>query len=202
MREVTSIILAAGSSRRMGEQNKLLLPINGVPMIRHMVEIYGEATNHPVFVVTGYQAKEVEGALAGSGAQVVFNADFAQGQSTSVACGLRAADEANKVLIGLGDQPLLTADDISTLLAAHASGDSLRISVAALNQRRGNPIVVPAYLRARLLKDPRSPGCQKFTRSHPEYVQFHQLASPGFYTDVDTPKAYASLNKSISEEIT
>lgn len=202
MGEVTAIILAAGLSRRMGAQNKLLLPIGDVPMIRHMVGVYRAATGGRVVVVTGHQANEIESALEGSGAETFFNADFEQGQPTSVACGLRAVNGSDDILIGLGDQPNLTADDIHSLLAAHAAADSSRISIPAIDQRRGNPILVPANLRAKLLADPRSPGCKTFTRNHPEHVQCHALASPGFYADVDTPEAYIALNAGTMEDAT
>lgn len=193
MRDVTAIILAAGLSRRMGARNKLLLPVGRVPMIRHMVNLYAASTAGSVLVVTGHDADEVESALAGSYADIVFNADYAQGQPTSVACGLRATHAADTVLIGLGDQPLLTTADITALLAAHVAADTSRISIPSKGEQRGNPIVIPAALRDRLLADPRSPGCKKFTRAHPAHVQFHALSPAGFYTDVDTPEAYQAL---------
>lgn len=193
MRDVSALILAAGLSRRMGERNKLLLPVGGVPMIRHMVDVYSVATARPVLVVTGHDADDVAAALADSAARTVFNPEYAKGQPTSVACGLCAANDAGAILIGLGDQPLLTAGDIRSLLAAHASADPQRISIPAMNHRRGNPIVVPGALRPRLLEAPRSPGCKTFTRAHPEHVQFHALTACGFYADMDTPEAYAAL---------
>ncbi|ABD55008.1 nucleotidyltransferase family protein [Jannaschia sp. CCS1] len=201
MRDVTAILLAAGLSRRMGERNKLLLPVGGVPMIRHVVDVYNAATSGSVLVVTGHEASDVAAALDGSGATTVFNPDFAQGQPTSVACGLRNAPEARALFIGLGDQPLLTADDLHALLAAHAAADPSRISIPALGDQRGNPIVVPSPLRAPLLADPRSPGCKTFTRTHPEHVQFHVLPSSGFYADVDTPAAYDALTAGNLEDI-
>lgn len=193
MREVTAIILAAGLSRRMGNRNKLLLPINGIPMIRHVVEIYSSVTTHPVLVVTGHEAEQVAAAVAQSSAITVFNPHYAQGQQTSVATGLRAAERGSDLLIGLGDQPLLTRKDLLDLLDSHIAANADRISIPVRGEDRGNPIVIPAALRARLLADPHSPGCKKFTRANPEHVQFHALAAPGFFTDVDTPEAYASL---------
>lgn len=200
MNDVTTILLAAGLSRRMGARNKLLLPIAETPMIRHMVDTYSAATGGRVIVVTGHQADQIESALKGSGAETVFNPDFDQGQPTSVACGLHAAADGATLLIGLGDQPLLTPGDIRSLLAAHAAADTARISIPALDPQRGNPIVVPANLRAQLLADPKSPGCKKFTRTHPEHVQFHPLTSRGFYADVDTPQAYAALTATKQEQ--
>lgn len=185
----------------MGARNKLLLPVGGVPMIRHMVEVYDAVTTGPVLVVTGHQADAVEAALVGSGARTVFNLDYADGQPTSVACGLREAEASEATFIGLGDQPLLTSDDLRALLAAHRAADPARISIPTNGSHRGNPIVVPDVLRARLLADPRSPGCKTFTRNNPNHVQFHTLSAPGFYTDVDTPEAYTALQADIQEAL-
>ncbi|MBT8168075.1 nucleotidyltransferase family protein [Phaeobacter gallaeciensis] len=201
MPEVTAIILAAGLSRRMGALNKLLLPVGDVPLIRKMVDVYSTAVGS-VLVVTGHQASEVETVLAGSSVKTVFNTEYRNGQPTSVACGLRAASNADAVLIGLGDQPLLSADDIHALLVTHFSADRSRISIPMNGDQRGNPIVVPDNLFARLLADPKSPGCREFTRTHPEHVQFHPLASAGYYTDLDTPEAYAALKAGTLEKTT
>jgi len=193
MPETIAILLAAGLSRRMGARNKLLLPVRGRPMIRHMVDTYFAATGHAVCVVTGHAADEIAHALKDAPATVHLNADYAQGQPTSVACGLRCAPICDRLLIGLGDQPLLSSADLSVLLNAHDNGDPNKISIPLHRDQRGNPIVVPASLRSRLLEDPHAPGCKKFTRAHPEHVQFHGLSQHGFYTDIDTPDAYVSF---------
>ncbi|WP_415404645.1 nucleotidyltransferase family protein [Tateyamaria sp. SN3-11] len=194
MRDVIAIILAAGLSRRMGARNKLLLPINGVPMIRHMVTTYHAVTDGPVLVVTGHEANAIVACLDGCDIQVAHNPFYAEGQQTSVACGLRAVTQAKQILIGLGDQPALTSRDLQTLLDAHKAADPRRISIPLLDGQRGNPILVPGVLRDRLLADPRSPGCKTFTRANPDHVQFHALPAAGFYTDVDTPEAYDALS--------
>lgn len=201
MPETVAIILAAGLSRRMGARNKLLLPINGVPMIRHMVETYHAATCQPVCVVTGYEADQIEAALDRAPVALRFNPDFEEGQFTSVAAGLRAAPPCDQVLIGLGDQPMLTPTDITALLAAHDDANPAKISIPGHASQRGNPIVIPQILRPRLLADPHAPGCKKFTRAHPEHVQFHPLQNPGFYADVDTPDAYAAATNSTKEAL-
>lgn len=198
MPETIAILLAAGLSSRMGARNKLLLPVHGRPMIRHMVDTYYGATHHPVCVVTGHAADEIAHALKDAPVTLLFNPNYEQGQPTSVACGLRAAPICDRLLIGLGDQPLLTCADLSLLLDAHDNGDPHKISIPFHSDQRGNPIVVPASLRARLLEDPHSPGCKKFTGAHPEHVQFHRLSQRGFYTDIDTPDAYVSFASEVT----
>lgn len=194
MAEVVTILLAAGLSRRMGARNKLLLPVGDDPMITHVVRTYEAATDGPIIVVTGHEADKVALALHGTLATPLFNPSYADGQMTSVVCGLRAAGEADLLLIGLGDQPHLQPEDLETLLAAHRTGDPTKISIPQRGEDRGNPIVVPGSLRARLLADPKSPGCKTFTRAHPDEVQFHALPARGFYADVDTPEDYAALS--------
>lgn len=190
MFETAAILLAAGQSRRMGTQNKLLLPVAGVPMVRHVVDQIAAAIDGPVLVVLGHQAESITAALDGSSAETVFNPQFAAGQFTSVASGLRHADDAEMLLIGLSDLPLLRARDIQTLIDAHRSANTGKISIPVNGTKRGNPIVVPRCLRARLLEDPKNPGCQKFTRLHPELVQEMTLTAKGFYVDIDTSDTY------------
>ena len=193
--EVSTVLLAAGLSRRMGARNKLLLPVNGAPIISHMVSVYSEVSDGEVLVVTGHDAAEVEAALRYSRARCVRNADYQAGQSTSVACGLRHVEDSELLLIGLGDQPLICARDLRALIAAHKAANPDKISIPRRDSTRGNPIVAPASLRARLLDDPKQPGCKHFTRAHSEHVQFLETPAQGFFSDIDTPEDYAALGE-------
>lgn len=191
MHNGSAIILAAGQSRRMGALNKLLLSVNGVPMVRHVVNQYRAAIDGQITIVVGHEADKVKEALEGTSTHCVFNPDHANGQQSSVACGLAHAPAAGLVLIGLGDQPLLRTADIRDLVAAHQ--DDTKISIPVSGDKRGNPIAVPHALRARLTADPARPGCMRFTRDHPEMVHRHRLPAEGFYADIDTPEDYAAL---------
>ena len=62
---IAALVLAAGQSRRMGAVNKLLIAIDGKPMLRHAVDAVLSAGIAPVVVVTGHEHAEVEAALAG-----------------------------------------------------------------------------------------------------------------------------------------
>lgn len=193
MPEVTAILLAAGLSSRMGAQNKLLMPIRGAPLIRRVAGTYLDAIDGPVTVVTGFEAERVTAALQGLTVRFVHNDRFAEGQPRSVATGLAHAPDAELLLVGLGDQPLLTPQDLKALIAAHEAGDSEKITIPRQGERRGNPVLIPRALRHRLTENPDRPGCMRFTRDHPEHVQAAHLSAPGFYTDIDTPEDYARL---------
>ncbi len=201
MDRVGAIILAAGLSRRMQERNKLLLPIAGVPMIRHMVQTYLGAVNSEICVVTGYEAERVKAVLSDLPIRLVHNDDFEKGQPFSVRVGLENAPQAEHFLIGLGDQPQLTASDLRTLIAAHLAGDKGKISIPFRGETRGNPIVIPACLRSQLLADKVNPGCGKFTRANPDLAQHISLSQPGFFEDIDTPAAFSTFQKMTSQGV-
>ncbi|MEP5730445.1 MAG: nucleotidyltransferase family protein [Sulfitobacter sp.] len=193
MHEVAAIILAAGVSRRMGADNKLLLSVGGVAMIRRVVAQYRAAIDGPITVVTGHDASHVKAALGQADVTCVFNSKYEDGQQGSVAFGLGHAADAALLLIGLGDQPLLRAEDIRALIAAHRNADPGKVSVPVHADKRGNPIVVPHVLRSQLTANPERPGCMRFTRDNPDLVQRHLLPAAGFYTDIDTPQEYTAL---------
>ena len=201
MKEVSAILLAAGLSRRMGQENKLLLPVDGKPMVRHVVETYINVVDGPLIVVTGFEEGRIRRALEGLSVIFAKNDAFSTGQASSVAKGLSVAPEAKALLIGLADQPLLKASDLQDLLEAHRKHAEVKITVPTKNGQRGNPIVVPAALRSRLLENPDKPGCMHFTREHPETVQKVDFTAVGFFTDVDTPQDFAKVLQTKEEAV-
>ena len=179
----------------MGAENKLLLPYRNVPMIHHMVNTYRAATGHTVYVITGHEAEQIEFALEGTDAITIFNAGYENGQQSAVKLGLQAADDADALFIGLGDQPLITVKDLHFLMSAHHESGGTKITVPIQGEARGNPIIIPPNLREKVLKDPKEPGCKKFTRTRLEHVHHIPTTRAGFFADVDTPQAYTMLSE-------
>ncbi|AKI01817.1 putative MobA-like protein [Hoeflea sp. IMCC20628] len=185
--DTAAIVLAAGLSRRMGGVNKLLIEINGSPMIRATVSACVAVCDAPVAVVTGYQVSDIEQALDGLDVSFIHNPDFADGQQGSVAAGLNAAPEAKTTLVVLGDQPLLDGAALERLLEAHRASDQARITIPMNDGAvRGNPLVIPLALKQSLMADKANPGCRKFTRDHPEMVNLVPFRDPAYFTDLDT----------------
>lgn len=112
---VAAIVLAAGSSRRMGT-NKLLLPLEGEPLVRRTVRRCLAAGFDRVVVVLGHEPARVRAALEGLSCEVVENADHARGVGTSIRAGVGAvADAVDAVVIVLGDMPYVTTDMLRTV---------------------------------------------------------------------------------------
>lgn len=201
MTEFTAILLAAGLSRRMGVRNKMLLNWHGQPVIRHVARTYLAALGPNVIVVTGYQAGAVRQALRGLDLTFAHNPNFESGQQSSVALGLSHAPADRSILVGLGDQPLLTSQDLVQLMAAHNATDPSKISIPFQDERRGNPVILPARLIPRVLADDVRPGCKRFIDANSHHVQKLIVATPGCFTDIDTPDAYAKHLKGAPYEV-
>jgi len=126
---VAAVVLAAGSSTRMG-QNKLLLDLGGETVVRRAVRAAVEAGVDKVVVVLGHEAERVGAALAGLPCLTVINADHAEGVGTSLRLGVsKAAAEAGAIVVVLADMPFVTPAMIRTVVERYrATGAPLVVS--------------------------------------------------------------------------
>jgi molybdenum cofactor cytidylyltransferase len=127
---VAAVVLAAGASTRMG-QNKLLMELDGEPLVRRAVGRAVKAGLTPVIVVLGYQADRVQQALGGLEYQAVVNAAYERGVNSSLRAGIEAASEssADAAVVVLADMPFVTSAMLATLVDTYrASGAPLVIS--------------------------------------------------------------------------
>lgn len=134
-----AVVLAAGGGSRFGgETHKLLASFRGRPLLAWAVAAPLDA-GLPVLVVAG--AVDVTAAVAGSGAEVIQNAAWSEGQATSLgaAVGVALARDHDAIVVGLGDQPLLTPPSWAAVAASPAP-----IAVATYGGRRGQPVRLAA----------------------------------------------------------
>lgn len=191
---VSAIVLAAGLSQRMGAPNKLLLPVHGKPMIRHVLETVVEAGCAELVVVLGHQAAEVEAAIAPLGARSVVNQSFASGQVSSVRAGLGALRQrADAVMVCLGDQPLLTSADLRQAQAAFARRSHGTMLVPMCGEQRGNPVIIDWATAQETLARGSHFGCRHAMAEHPERVYYWQSQNEHFVRDIDQPADYQAL---------
>ncbi|NQV56207.1 MAG: NTP transferase domain-containing protein, partial [Rhodospirillales bacterium] len=140
--QISALILAAGSSRRMGAENKLLADIDGKPMVRHVTEAVAAANIRSITVVTGHEPELIEAALSGIDATFVHNPDFSIGLSTSLRVGAAAiGGDVDGVIICLGDMPMVSSADIDQLIRAFDPVEGRSICVPVAGRKRGNPVL-------------------------------------------------------------
>jgi molybdenum cofactor cytidylyltransferase len=146
---ISSIILAAGQSRRMG-QPKALLPWGEELLVGYEVRQLREAGADEVIVVLGDHSDDIQRRMKGIDCRVMFNAMHQMGRAGTLRVGARAASrDADAIVIMNVDQPR-PADFIRHLLDEHRQGAVATVPVC--NGRRGHPVVVAGSLRDDLLR--------------------------------------------------
>ncbi len=205
---IAALILAAGSSSRMRDGlHKLLLPLGDRPVLAHVIEATLASQARPVVVVLGHQATQVRSQvapyLAHPNVLSIENPGYMQGMSTSLRAGIQALiDRENKagptshsltgVLIMLGDQPLMTAHIIDTLIAGkHTTGK--HILIPFYNGERGNPVLFDASLFPELLEITGDGGARSVIEHHRQEVARIELGTSMASYDVDTWDAYQAV---------
>jgi len=179
-----AVLLAAGGGTRFaGPTHKLRASFRGRPLLAHALDAVA-ASGLEAIVVTG--AVDVAD-LVPEGIDVVANRDWASGQATSVLAGIaearRRGDDA--VVVGLGDQPFVTADDWRAVAAADAP-----VAVAVHGGHRGHPVRLGAEVWDLLPRTGDEVG-RAVMRSRPDLVaeircDGDPLADDLASTDIDT----------------
>lgn len=191
---IAALVLAAGQSRRMGTLNKLLISIDGKPMVRHAVEAVAAAGARPVIVVTGHERERVEAALAGLPVTFVDNPQHEGGLSTSLKSGLAALpEEIDAALVCLGDMPRVGEEDIRRLMAAFNPLEGRAIVLPTRRGKRGNPVLWAKRFFPEMREVAGDVGARHLIGLYPEAVAEVEMASDGVLTDIDTPQALARL---------
>ncbi len=190
---IGAIVLAAGQSRRMGGANKLLVPVNGEPLVTCVVDAVLHSTARPVVVVTGHQEAAVRTALAGREVSVVHNPEFAQGMSTSVRAGLEKLPTGlDGALICLGDMPRTDPALIDRLIGAFNPLEGRAIGVPTYQGKRGNPVLWAARYFPELMALEGDVGARHLIGQHAEAVYELECTDRSAMIDLDTPEAFAA----------
>jgi len=187
---VAAVILAAGSSRRMGSSNKLLLPVEGKPMLIHVVESALASGLAAVRVVTGHEADRISGLLRDYPLEIVHNEDFAEGLSSSLRSGLVSLDQdTDAALICLGDMPWVRAGHLRSLVDRFASERSDPICVPVYGDRQGNPVLWPRRFFDTICRLRGDVGARSLLEQHVDEIARVAVADDGVTVDVDDADA-------------
>jgi molybdenum cofactor cytidylyltransferase len=189
MSMICAMVLAAGRSRRMGTQ-KLLLPLEGRPVIVRVVDELLRSPADRVFVVVGEEGKPILEALAGRPVQFVTNLLPEGDMLSSVRCGLTAMPgDCAAALVALGDQPGISADVVAGLVRSFRSGDR-GIVVPTHKGRRGHPLLFAMRYREKILTGYEDRGLRGLLDAHPQDVLEVEVSAPGILEDLDVPEDY------------
>ena len=176
---IAGLVLAAGAGTRFGSEPKQLADLGGRPLLEWAVRAQcGARVLERVVVVLGSAAPQIFETVEFGRAEVVVCQDWKAGQSESLRRGLRALSGADKVVVTLGDAPLMTSSLIDRF-AREPPGTR-----AVYGGRPGHPVVLGREQIAALSAIGGDVGARELLRGAP-MIEVGHLCSG---RDVDTPE--------------
>ena len=185
---VAGVLLAAGQGSRFGRP-KALVELDGQTLAERGIGMLQAGGADPVLIVTG--AAEVE---LGPDHRVraVYNDEWRTGMGSSLRAALRvltdpdAGPEVGAAVVALADQPLVGAEAVSRLIAAHRAGAG--VAVAAYDGRPRNPVLLAReYWPEVMSMATGDQGARPFLRARPDLVTLVECGDTGCPDDIDTP---------------
>ena len=196
---VAAIVLAAGSSVRMG-RNKLLLELDGETVVQRAARTAIEAGLDPVVVVTGHAHEAVAAELHVLPCTTVVNTEHASGPHTSVATGIRALcegrapeDDCAAAIVMLADMPLVTADMLRTLVARYRESHAPLVISRYGDSVNAPPMLYDRSLFGELTRMDARCGRQVIRRHRHEAVEVEWPARASW--DLDRPSDYERIRE-------
>lgn len=187
------VILAAGSSSRLG-QSKQLLQYQGCTLLKRTVNVCIESEAHPVVVVLGADYDECVLELQNLKLHLRYNPRYPEGISTSIHAGLDALlsldPDIDAALFCLCDQPYLTEDFLNQMIAKFESGDAEIIASAYANTI-GAPALFAKKYFPELYQLRGDQGARKLLLR--EEMNRVEIPFPKGEEDIDTVEDYARL---------
>ncbi len=189
---VSGLVLAAGTSSRLGNQTKQLLPWRGTTLVGWVIRRAEVSPLDEVVVVVGHEAEEVRRSVALKRARYVEARDFHQGCTASIRAGLEGLDpRAEAAVLILGDQPRIESETIAAVIEGwrQMQTPAVRISYRG---RSGHPMLFAKALFGELKALHGDKGVWKLLEVHPEWVREIEIDRP-FPGDINTLEDYARL---------
>jgi molybdenum cofactor cytidylyltransferase len=189
------IVLAAGSSSRMGT-SKQLLDIDGQPLLCKCVNQALAANPSQVVVVLGANEKPHRDLLEKLPVQIVSNFYWKTGMGSSIKTGLnyliQSDSDLDGVILMVCDQPALTAEHLLKLIQKFQDKKKAIIA-SAYSKSHGVPVLFSRSFFSNLLLLSDDQGAKKIVQQFPD--QLDTVAFPKGSIDLDTPEDYQKFLK-------
>jgi molybdenum cofactor cytidylyltransferase len=189
---ISSVVLAAGSSSRLGSP-KQLLDLDGKPVLQHVLDLAWNIGDGEIIVVLGHDAERVKTAIRlPPRTRTVVNERHREGQSSSLKVGLGAVDtNTEAALVLLGDQPTVEPSAIDIVLSGwrRTGADVAR---ARYDGVPGHPVVIARRSFGAFAKLTGDAGARPLIDRG--LLEVHDVNLPGPPpVDIDTREDYEAL---------
>ena len=189
--DIIAIVLAAGKSSRM-QESKILLDLDGRPLISHALASIKEAGIQKIFVVVGHEYPDAIAFLTmipeGDGIDILINHRYKAGMASSIVTAMEMVSlETPAVLLFLADMPFISSKIIMQIVGAFQSSENKdKFFVPCYQGIYGHPVLVPRKYFSNLKKLRGDIGARKLLHENSENVMLMPVDSNSILMDMDT----------------
>tara|TARA_B110000008_G_scaffold202908_1_gene201555 strand:+ start:676 stop:1278 length:603 start_codon:yes stop_codon:yes gene_type:complete len=198
---ISAILLAAGESKRMEDENKLVKEIDGTPLIKYAVKnILGSAVDE-LIVVLGHEKIIIENIIEkNKKIKFVYNESYQKGISTSIIKGLNSISKKTKAFfICMGDMPDVNQSIYNKLIKTRynynkelSSDKKKEIFIPTFEGKKGNPILCSKFILEKIINNDEDFSAKKITEENEDKILYVPVKSNGIILDFDTKDDFIS----------
>ena len=182
---ISAILLAAGESKRMIDENKLIKKYKNIPLIKHAVSNVLNSPIDELIIVLGYQKEAIEKIIEeNKKIKFIANPNFESGIASSIKKGLDSLPkETEAFFICLGDMPNVNKEIYNQLINASFSNKDKEIFVPYYQERQANPILFSKKMKDEIQKIEGDFGAKKIIADNEKKVFKLSTQDKGVITD-------------------
>ena len=183
---IKAILLAAGQSKRMKSENKLIKLYKNKPLINYSLNVFKKSKVNKIIIVLGHQHKEVKKIIK-KNKKIIFtyNKNYKQGMASSIKTGLKKISKNdNGFIVAQSDMPFVKQSDINKICR---SINSKKFLVHALKYKNkvGNPIGFDSSLIKKFKNIKGQFGAKFMVKRLKNRTNFININSPKSFKDFD-----------------
>ena len=190
---ITAILLAAGQSKRLKDENKLTKLFKGKPLINHILFSLIKSKVNKIIVVLGFEHLKIKTKLLKSKKiKFAINKNYKKGMSTSIKTGLKKLPKNSQgFLIVLGDMPNITKTTINKICSLITRSDK-EIILPKFKNRTGNPIGFKQSMIKNIYKIKGDRGAKNIIKKNNKKIKFLNINSKSILTNLNTKRNFSN----------
>ena len=188
---ISAILLAAGQSKRMNGENKLIKEIQDIPLIKLSVKNNLASSIDELIIVLGYQKEIIEKFIdKNEKIKFVFNKDFESGMASSIKTGLdNLSEKTEAFFICLGDMPMVNHDIYNQIIR---SKNNKEIIVPTYKGQQGNPVLFSNSMRNKIMNIQGDIGAKKILELNKDKILNLDINDQSITKDFNTKSNFNS----------
>ena len=186
---ISAILLAAGQSKRMEGENKLIKNIQGIPLIKHSVKNILASSIDELIVVLGHQKETIKKIIdENEKIKFVFNKDFESGMASSIKIGIKhLSKKTESFFICLADMPMINKNIYNILIKSKSDH---KIIVPIYKEQRGHPVLFPISLKSEMMSIKGDIGAKEILKINNDKILNIQINNQSINKDFNTKESF------------